>query len=391
MKLTNLYKYGMLDRVLVGDNADWQQIYPIDPLLVPLHKYIVGIEVETEQFSMGKYNESVLHGHAGYFWILTTDNSLRNNGIELQMRPASANNLAMALGMLKRINEYMKPQYNDRTGIHVHLNVRDMSVEQLVSLFALYVLYEPLLFNFSGGRQNSVYCVPLRSGQHGLPCLFRGTFGDEQASLFANEAVPHGNKYMALNYVPVAKAGFGTVEFRHMVGTDNVGWIKTWVDLIQCLRHAANIPISKLLPEIFSTTEKTHAAFTEKVFGDLSGILAENHSTLWNCVRDGITTLKQWSICQDDYIHWVEDGKKKSAVPLKFKTNAGRINWEPVARAVPWPEPARNFLVQEAQGGGNIEVNMIFDDPQVVRIPPEIHQFLDIEAAPPPPPRPRRV
>lgn len=346
MKLREIFSYKPLVVVTVGNNVDWQAAYPTRERLIPKRGFQVGIEVETENFSLPHFQGQFVYPHSQFLWKLAGDPSLRNNGIELQSFPSSERNLALVLDFLDRINKVMKPEYNDRTGIHVHLNVRDMSVEQWMSLIALYVLYEPALFQFSGGREQNIYCVPLRSGTHALPRLF-------SSENFAEEIVytttRGGSKYMALNYLPTAKQTFGTVEFRHMVGTADVEWIKRWIDLIQYLRAGANAPISKLLPRIYEISEKNYEQFTKDIFFDDAGLVTS--SNLWNQMREGVILLKQWGIRQESYEEYIEDVKK---VPLKPRKTAKEVDdafarWQEHFRMVEAARFAQQAAAQPAQ------------------------------------------
>lgn len=304
MRLRDIFSYKNIVTAGMGDNPEFVKVYPIKEPLVPRRNFQVGIEVEAENFILAELNRSFIYAHSQHLWKITGDPSLRNNGIELQSFPCSGKNLAMSLDFLNRINDVVKPDYNDRTGIHVHLNVRDMTVGQWMSLIALYVLYEPALFRFSGGREHNVYCVPLRTGSHKLPLLFCAEKPEEEIV----GTVAMGNKYMALNYLPTAKEHFGTVEFRHMVGTSNVGWIKAWVDLIQHLRTGAAQPYDKLMPTIYGLTENNYKEFTEKIFCEDAHLIRGDD--LWKEIREGIIILKQWGIQQESYAEYIEDTKK---------------------------------------------------------------------------------
>lgn len=177
---------------------------------------LIGIEVEMEQcICEAEY--------APAFWGRTIDGSLRNFGAEWVSRPFPAN---CAAGMLYELfNRCVKKQYSftPRTSIHVHLNAQDMSGTQLQSFLAVYALFEDVLYSFVGrGRRRNIFCVPIMDTI--LPDAFNA----------------HGldvtwEKYTGLNLCPISQQG--TVEFRHMHGTDDIRKLTTWIALITSLKE----------------------------------------------------------------------------------------------------------------------------------------------------------
>lgn len=145
--------------------------------------------------------------------IITDDHSLRNNGREFISPICNTDKQITIFQALVDNVITGKDRFSDRTSIHVHVNVRSLSLNSLKEFLLLYALVEPLFFKYVGKtRENSIYCVPL--GATYLPNLY----GESIEKILKN-----WHKYTALNLLPViggdGSKKLGSVEFRHMYGT----------------------------------------------------------------------------------------------------------------------------------------------------------------------------
>lgn len=189
----------------------------------------IGIEIELEgcKYKQEFQDYSI---DCGAFWGSKQDGSLRNNGVEfvshLGLLISSAD---IALDALKKdLDEHLpKCEANVRTGLHIHFNIQGRSLYTLANILTLYALTEPAWFKISGNRADSIFCVPW--------FLNRKTLGNVLSNLLTT--VQQGNyrywkwrnysKYCALNLstIPI----FGTIEFRHHVGTKDPETIMRWI------------------------------------------------------------------------------------------------------------------------------------------------------------------
>lgn len=194
----------------------------------PLPHTSVGMEVEVEG----------LHGVIGNLkhWQLSRDGSLQN-GVEFISHPVWGTAIT---GALEELGEYFKenpPYISFRTSIHVHVNCLDMEADALVRLMLLYLMYEPALFRLhqKWNRYYNIFCVPAHESL-GIQKSYA-----EMISMLENQghiADGYGlSKYSALNINPLRQ--LGTIEFRHMGGTDNVNEISAWVNVLLQLKAAA--------------------------------------------------------------------------------------------------------------------------------------------------------
>ena len=114
-------------------------------------KTLVGIELELENISLGdwEYYYDTNKKNAldlMKYWKIVQDGSLRN-GIEFVTDPLVGNNIIKGLDCLDYLVEYVNPTNNlkismgERTSLHVHLNVLDLTIEQLKNLVIILEIF----------------------------------------------------------------------------------------------------------------------------------------------------------------------------------------------------------------------------------------------------------
>lgn len=112
-----------------------------------------GIEVEVENAGPKEL--------AG--WNIVEDHSLRNRGMEYVTKIGKR--VHNIFPMLEQLFKYARENnwaISDRTSIHVHINVQNLTLDQLNSLIILYTIFERPLFQYAADeRRSNVFCVPL--------------------------------------------------------------------------------------------------------------------------------------------------------------------------------------------------------------------------------------
>jgi hypothetical protein len=208
---------------------------------------IAGIELEIE-CSSG-------FGHSKYF-SRVTDGSLRNEGNEFISLPLRVDTLLEQLQEFFQINRdmFVPECYSDRTSTHVHMNVQHFTKENVKTLLLYYALVEPLLFDFVGNyRQENIYCVPLNE------TLLLQDMSKTVSNLFGGSG-RGWQKYTALNLLPITK--YGTVEFRHMHGTNDFDKLWTWINSLSNLISVSyNTPLEKCIEFIQKVEDSPYPLF----------------------------------------------------------------------------------------------------------------------------------
>ena len=258
-----------------------KDLIPSIPYVFKDSKSLVGIEVEVE---------NVLHIDPNIplgFWSIHEDGSLRNNGREFKTKPMPIKYVHSALIQLFRgLNNSI--DFSRRTSIHVHMDVRHLTLSQLYGMVFTYAAVENILFKFAGeDRRKNIFCVPVTE-----------TLGLSSASAdmlkFLYDIENWWSKYSACNMLPIKH--FGTLEFRQMPGTNNVKKLLIWIDLLSQLKIYAyrfsRIDIVNQISKL--NTNSQYQQFVKGVFGDLTNYL--DTSDLMSDMEKPVYVIKNCAI-----------------------------------------------------------------------------------------------
>lgn len=250
---------------------------------------MVGIEIEVENIT------NSLQPLA--YWDIKADGSLRNNGVELVSVPLQIKQVQLALEHVYNVlTANNKPDFSNRTSVHIHVNCRDLTQNQIYNFILLYALFEKHFYAFAGNkRMNSIFCVPLfRTNQ--LNVLDNVVYG----------LSPNWHKYCGINLLPLYQnqvtQGYGTIEFRHLYGTSNQREILEWINDIMCLRkYACEISKDDLLKNIKEmNTTSSYISLYSQVFAKGRKILS-NKKDFEECVSN----IKR-ELFGDEYLNTVK-------------------------------------------------------------------------------------
>jgi hypothetical protein len=243
--------------------------------------YIFGIEIEVENITYWKPPEE------RFYWNLTEDNSLRNHGVEFVSIPLKCQHIP---GALTQLASYLQPDavYSPRTSTHVHMNVRDLTIEEITSLVILYTICENILFQWVGhNRDTNVFCNKLNDTNY-IEELILNLINHP------SDTVNSWNKYTALNINPIASKG--SIEFRHLEGSGNWKRILTWINLLSYLKTAAKEkPFNILATEIEDLNSSSmYFQFLESIFKQDIPTLIGNmpHHLLQDLMEEPISAIK---------------------------------------------------------------------------------------------------
>lgn len=301
---------------------------------------LIGIEIEVENI-----REAVPITH---YWNSKEDNSLRHFGVEFTSIPLRAKQVEYAMNHLyENLYKYNDPAFSPRTSVHVHLNVRDMTWEQIKTFVLLYSIFERHFFLIAGSaREKSIFCVPLyKSGQlYDLPHL--------------EQRHRNWSKYNALNCGTIVGndqgcPAFGTIEFRHLYGTANTETIVDWVNNILCLRQAAiqytYQDAFALLIRANSTSE--YLTIYKKIFGVYARITEMQKADFETCITR--TKLALWATecykkflmsAKSVYNDVLNNAKSSTGIDVLKKAKIatwgnGAFNWAELGQALTADQP----------------------------------------------------
>lgn len=175
-------------------------------------------------------------------WAAIKDGSLRDISIEYVFnRPYFG---AQIIGALKDLETCLigaPLSLSYRTSTHVHINILDLTTEQLVSMILLYALAEPAIYAMAGaGRVNNNYCVPFFYDNHGvrevLATLLESKSTGDVARITGviKDLRP---RYSGLNLHSIID--HGSLEFRHFRASVKFKELIDFVNIPIRLKNAA--------------------------------------------------------------------------------------------------------------------------------------------------------
>lgn len=191
----------------------------------------VGIEIEQEYGSNSIFRSITPVTDDSPYWQHKHDGSLREIGVEFVSGILFPGDVDAALEEVMPL--VSKGTFSWRTAIHVHIDVRDLSEEQLTKVCELYSVIEPLIFEWEGNNRNeSRFCVPWYACPAAVKKMLSVVNNNNNDVYVVQNAFEKFGKYSALNLTSIPR--FGTLEFRHMQTTDNIDKIRKYINL--CLR-----------------------------------------------------------------------------------------------------------------------------------------------------------
>lgn len=244
----------------------------------------VGIEVELENVTtmpepfLNSYDE---WRSSAMGWRRVVDNSLRNNPAEF-ITQGVVRSGTLATHAIERLYSWIESEgweAHSRCGVHVHLDCRTLSLQELRTLLTAYALAEPALFSYVGeDREKNIFCIPWYRASKNIDRV-----GTEFSRINLDSDVTRRDvsnlriavhdfcKYSSLNLRPLVK--FGSVEFRAAPTFARAQDCADWVNMIAALGFYA---LTQTPEQVISSFAEDGAEdFYRNVFGDLYNRLPE--------------------------------------------------------------------------------------------------------------------
>ena len=189
----------------------------------------VGVEIEMESNSDNEFPN--VPG-----WRLTHDGSLRGHSGEYVLTepvpvkdlPVLIKNLQVALEANK-----MEIRYTFRAGVHVHVNVQQLTVKQVRNFAALYLLLEELLIDTCGSdRVGNFFCLRAVDAEFLIDYVAGVISQGRLYDLNTNDI-----RYAAINFKALPQ--YGSIEFRALATQPDLENIAPWANLLVSLREKA--------------------------------------------------------------------------------------------------------------------------------------------------------
>lgn len=168
------------------------------------------------------------------YWRIEEDGSLKGpeNWEYVTRKPYDLGDVGGALEALERAYAEHDSKVDDsvRAGIHIHVNVQDMTIKQMLTFAVAYYCIEEVLMTFCGeGRSGNHFCFRASDAENIIlnlyKCLKQMKFG-----LMGHDVV----RYSALNFNSLFK--YGSLEFRALRSTSDMKKIFNWCEILEALR-----------------------------------------------------------------------------------------------------------------------------------------------------------
>jgi hypothetical protein len=201
-----------------------KQMVDINPAYYSDKLYGLEIEVEGEN----------LPTSVSSFWRVERDDSLKTEEAweYVTKKPHHLLDMSVRLDELQRAyNNCNSVVYDSvRAGVHVHMNVQDWNIKQLLTFAICYYGLEDVLMKWCGeNREGNLFTLRTKDAEFVLFKLVE-TLQQRNLNVLNTDVI----RYASLNFLSLFK--YGTVEFRGMRGTSDLGEIYRWMCIIDELR-----------------------------------------------------------------------------------------------------------------------------------------------------------
>ena len=185
-----------------------------------------GVEIEVEGRDLVRELDK--------YWFVTRDGSLRGEAYEyVQVEPMTREATNKAIDYLRKtmIESDSVLTLSDRCGVHIHVNMRDMTNKQLCCFITAYLLLEDVLvLSNDPDRHHNLFCLRALDSAF-LTNMLVQCFSSSNRFRQIRE---NSFKYAALNLYAIRK--FGSLEFRFFKTPSDFRKIKNWVGLLDNIR-----------------------------------------------------------------------------------------------------------------------------------------------------------
>lgn len=193
----------------------------------------VGIEIECEGDNL------VCVEDGG--WKTVDDGSLRGNFPESRCewvleKPIDINDVLPAMQYLEDRQKNATLEFSFRTSVHLHINVQQLTANQILNMFYTYFLCETVLMNYCAEhRRGNRFCLRMEDAEGIEPFIRKMiiTKDVQWKGIPPNDAV----RYAAMNIEAMWK--YGSLEFRGMEGNLSPERINTWAKAFVNIRSFA--------------------------------------------------------------------------------------------------------------------------------------------------------
>lgn len=245
---------------------------------------VVGIEIELENVLM-QDAEFCASPTFNKYWNMVNDGSLRGGaGIEFVLnKPRSGAGISTALTAFDKLIRDLPspPKTSQSTSTHIHLDMTNNSVYDIVKFIFLYRVFENSLLSYCGEfRVNNLYCLSFQEAN--LPFKQLASVLNDPRWI-QNFSMDY-NKYGACNLATLGR--YGSLEFRSKGGVTTSQEVFDWINLLTSIKMFADNLES--FEDILALCSREQEGILDTVFGARAELLAPHFSMddLWEACMD---------------------------------------------------------------------------------------------------------
>lgn len=237
----------------------------------------IGIEIELENI------KKTLPERLGHYWNTKGDGSLRNNGIEFVSLALRGDAVTYGLESIYEFLNAQRAVASARTSVHVHVNMQDQNLEQLIAHVYTYMIFERVLYDFIGNdRDQNNFCIPLYSYPATWDLISSLSMGGPSVHAVAS----HWLKYSGFNIKPLCS--FGTIEYRHFSGSTDAAKVIQWINMILSIKKFSSETTLESIKHSIAT--RSAYSITNLVFNDLAMLFQDK--PLETMIEEGLCDLR---------------------------------------------------------------------------------------------------
>lgn len=222
----------------VADSINHRRCRAKWPLGIFCKDSLVGVEVEVELSPRGSYHDLLVDSSFARYWDVSGDDSLINGFEAVLKAPLAGEELEDSLNSFRPYLEDSAREGDlldlESSSLHVHIDIRDLSIDQLRLMCTIYACLENALYKVSGDRADNRYCVKLRNSKAQAEMLSKMLRALSQGRPYN---VSRGFKYSGFNFSRMSD--LGTVEYRMHGSCYDVDEMVKWINTLLAIKSAA--------------------------------------------------------------------------------------------------------------------------------------------------------
>lgn len=226
----------------------------------------LGVEVEVEGVDLPRLDK---------YWNTEHDSSLRGECAEYVLnKPLKSEELSKALNYLDKAYKKANTQVHDsiRAGVHVHVNVQELSIVELFNFMTAYLVMEEILTKYCGEyREGNLFCLRAKDADWLIYELERAV-----SRKYYNNLNTDMLRYAAMNVKSLSQ--YGSLEFRAMRGTRDLSIIENWANILLGIRDKS-VEFNNPQEILHLLNEKGTESFLEVFLGSYKDILTDGIGT----------------------------------------------------------------------------------------------------------------